>query len=77
MLHDPLTAAACNPPEIWQMVDEMLVAEAQWLPQYKREIPRARKRLTSERRLGTHRGRGAARLRVKTVDQLKKSARKR
>ena len=31
---DPLVGAVCNPEEIWQMVDEMLVAQAQWLPQY-------------------------------------------
>ena len=37
MLHDPLTAAVCDPPEIWQMTDEMLVAQARWLPQYKVE----------------------------------------
>ena len=26
MMMDPLVRAVCNPPEIWQMVDEMLVA---------------------------------------------------
>ena len=31
---DPLVGAVCNPKEIWQMVDEMLVAQEQWLPQY-------------------------------------------
>ena len=35
MLLDPLTGAVCNPPEVWAMADEMLKAEAQWLPQYK------------------------------------------
>ena len=39
MLHDPLAAAVCNPEEIWQMTDEMLVAQAQWLPQFAAEIP--------------------------------------
>jgi alpha-galactosidase len=34
MLHDPLVGAVCNPEEVWQMTDEMLVAQAQWLPQY-------------------------------------------
>ena len=34
MLHDPLVAAVCNPEEVWQMTDEMLVAQAKWLPQY-------------------------------------------
>ena len=32
---DPLTAAACTLPQIHAMVDEMLAAEAQWLPQFK------------------------------------------
>lgn len=41
-LMDPLTGAVCNPPEIWQMVDEMLVAQEQWLPQYKDEIELAK-----------------------------------
>ena len=27
MLHDPLIGAVCNPEEIWQMTDEMLVAQ--------------------------------------------------
>jgi alpha-galactosidase len=31
---DPLTAAACTLPSIHKMVDELLAAEAQWLPQF-------------------------------------------
>ena len=62
MLHDPLTGAVCNPPEIWQMTDEMLVAQAKWLPQYRREIRQARKRLRESKPLGTKKWRGAARL---------------
>ena len=42
---DPLTGAVCTPDEIIQMVDEMLVAGAQWLPQYADEIERAKQRL--------------------------------
>ena len=38
---DPLTGAVCNPPEVWQMIDEMLVAQEQWLPQYKEGIAQA------------------------------------
>lgn len=53
MLHDPLTGAVCNPPEVWQMVDEMLVAQAKWLPQYRTEIPKARKRLEGGQRVRT------------------------
>lgn len=34
VLHDPLAGAVCSPDEIWSMVDEMLVAQAEWLPQY-------------------------------------------
>ena len=30
MLHDPLVGAVCNPEEVWQMTDELLVAQAQW-----------------------------------------------
>ena len=45
MLHDPLTAAVCNPEEIWQMTDEMLTAQARWLPQYQERIPAAQARL--------------------------------
>jgi alpha-galactosidase len=33
---DPLTAAACTLPAIHAMVDELLRAEAQWLPQFAR-----------------------------------------
>jgi len=59
---DPLTGAVCNPYEISQMVDEMLIAQAKWLPQYKAEIPRARRRLKSEKPLGTRKSKGAARV---------------
>lgn len=45
MMMDPLTGAVCNPEEISRMTDEMLVAQAKWLPQYKHAIPAARKRL--------------------------------
>ena len=49
MLHDPLVGAVCNPEEVWQMTDEMLVAQAQWLPQYASEIPAAERRLADAR----------------------------
>ena len=62
MMMDPLTGAVCNPPEIAQMVDEMLVAQARWLPQYKRAIARARKSLAGGKLIKTKEGyRGAAR----------------
>jgi alpha-galactosidase len=47
MLMDPLTGAVCTPAEIAQMVDEMLVAGQEWLPQYKEEIAAAKQRLAS------------------------------
>ena len=68
VLMDPLTAAVCNPPEISQMVDEMLVAQAQWLPQYADAIPQAKERLASEKPLGTKSTAGAARLKPKERD---------
>ena len=74
VLHDPLTAAVCNPPEVWQMVDEMIVAQAKWLPQYAKEIAGAKKRLATEKPLGTSKTRGAARLREKTVAEIGKDA---
>jgi alpha-galactosidase len=74
MLHDPLTAAVCNPEEIWQMTDELLVAQAQWLPQYADEAPRAQARLDEAVRTGkrvkTVETRGAARLEVKSVADM-------
>jgi len=71
---DPLTGAVCDPNEISQMVDEMLVAQAQWLPQYRREIPRAKKRLAAEKPLGTRKWKGAARIRTRNVAEMKKHA---
>jgi alpha-galactosidase len=69
MMMDPLTGAVCETEEIAQMADEMLVATAEWLPQYRREIPLAKARLAKVRRNGTYRGihksKGAARLPVK------------
>ena len=48
VLHDPLVGAICSPEEVWQMVDEMLVAQAQWLPQYAHAIPAAKERLAKQ-----------------------------
>ncbi|HLZ56926.1 MAG TPA: alpha-glucosidase/alpha-galactosidase [Ktedonosporobacter sp.] len=74
MLHDPLVGAVCNPEEVWQMTDEMLVAQAQWLPQYKNEAPRARQRLEEAVKNGTRakliETEGAARLHTRTVEEL-------
>jgi alpha-galactosidase len=53
------------------MTDEMLIAEAQWLPQYADEIEAAKKRFASEPRLGTKETKGAARLETKTVEEMR------
>lgn len=71
---DPLTGKACDPNEISQMVDEMLVAQGRWSPQYRKEIPRARRRLKAEKPLGTRKTKGAARLRTKSPAKLRKNA---
>ena len=70
VLHDPLVGAICTPEEVWQMVDEMLVAQAQWLPQYADAIPAARERMKSPK-VKTRDWAGAARLDVRTVTQLR------
>ena len=62
-LMDPLTGAVCNPPEVWQMIDEMLVKQEKWLPQYKEAICDAKARLLSGNLIPTKEGyKGAARL---------------
>jgi alpha-galactosidase len=71
MMMDPLVSAVCTTPQIGQMTDEMLVAQAKWLPQYRREIPAAKRRLASEKPLGTHGTKGAARLPTKSVAEMR------
>jgi alpha-galactosidase len=70
MLMDPLTGAVCNPPEVWQMTDEMLVAQAQWLPQYGQAIEAAKARLAAGDLIPTKEYAGAARLHTKTVEEM-------
>ena len=60
VLHDPLVGAICSPEEVWQMVDEMLVAQAEWLPQYADAIPAAKERL-AQANVATRDWEGAAR----------------
>jgi len=74
VLHDPLTAAVCDPDEVWRMVDEMLVAEARWLPQYRREIAAARRRVARAPRPRHAGWKGAARLRTRSVAELRRKA---
>jgi len=71
---DPLTGAVCDPNEISQMVDEMLIAQAKWLPQYRKALPKARARLKAEKPLGTRKTQGAARIKTKTVAEMRKNA---
>jgi alpha-galactosidase len=78
MLHDPLVGAVCDPEEVWQMTDEMLTAQAQWLPQYAPEIPAASRRLAFAEANGTRvklrQTEGAARLHTKTVEEMAQKA---
>ena len=70
-LMDPLTGAVCNPPEVWQMIDEMLVAQEQWLPQYKEGIAQAKENLAKGNLIPTKEGyKGAVRLKEKTVEEV-------
>ena len=70
VLHDPLVGAICTPDEVWQMVDEMLVAQAAWLPQYADAIPSARERLRNPK-VKTRDWTGAARRSVRSVEELR------
>src|SRR5205085_12164156 len=77
MLHDPLVGAVCDPEEVWQMTDEMLAAQAEWLPQYvaNGEIAKAEARINEHQANGTRiktlEGfEGMARVKAKTVEEL-------
>jgi alpha-galactosidase len=74
VLHDPLVGAICTPEEVWQMVDEMLVAQAKWLPQYADAIPAARERLKSPK-VATRDWAGAARLPARSVEEIRAAKR--
>jgi alpha-galactosidase len=74
MLHDPLVGAVCDPEEVWQMTDEMLVAQSAWLPNYATEIESANERLAAHVSAGTRvtlsETRGAARLPTRSIGEL-------
>ena len=70
VLHDPLVGAICTPDEVWQMVDEMVVAQAQWLPQYADAVPAAKARL-EKATVKTKDWQGAARKSVRSVEELR------
>ncbi len=76
VLHDPLVGAVCNPEEVWQMVDELLVAQAQWLPQYADAIAGAEER-TSRASVKNGNWQGAARLKVRSVKELRSNEKER
>ncbi len=74
MMMDPLTGAVCNPREIWQMADEMLVAQEEWLPQYGAAIAAAKTRLAAGNLIPTKENyQGAARLHVKTIEEMEQN----
>jgi alpha-galactosidase len=75
MLLDPLVGAVCSPPEVWQLVDEMLVAQKEWLPQYGDAIAAAEKRVAEREAAGQGPGtaratQGAYRLKPKTPEEM-------
>ena len=70
VLHDPLVGAICTPEEVWQMVDEMLVAQAEWLPQYSGAIDDAAKRL-SRKTVKTRDWQGAARREMRPIEAVR------
>jgi alpha-galactosidase len=71
MMMDPLSGAVCNPQEIWQMADEFLVAQAQWLPQYTSASAAAEARLAKGNLIPTRSNyEGAARLQIKSVEEM-------
>lgn len=72
MLMDPLTGAVCTPAEIYQMVDEMLAAEEEWLPQYKEEIAAAKLRLSSGNLVPRKNYKGI-RVHEKSIEEMRKN----
>jgi len=76
-LLDPLTGAVCNPPEVWQMVDEMLIAGEAWLPQYKNTIAQIKKKWDKAAAEGSlippRDYMGAARVKERTLEEMGES----
>lgn len=70
MLMDPLTGAVCTLAEIFQMVDEMLVASESWLPQYQKEIEAAKVRLSKDDLIPSKNYQGI-RVHEKTVEEMR------
>jgi alpha-galactosidase len=79
MLHDPLIAAVCTPEEVWQLTDELLLAQAKWLPNYSQtDIEAARARLECHEAEGTRvtlqMTEGAARLHTRSIAEMQTQA---
>ncbi len=70
MLMDPLTGAVCNPAEIYQMVDEMLIEQEKWLPQYASEIELAKERQKDGPKI-PHKNYVGVRLHEKTIEEMR------
>lgn len=70
VLHDPLVGAVCTPEEVWQMVDEMVVAQAQWLPQYAHAVDGAKQRLR-HKTVATREWQGVASRSVRSIEELR------
>lgn len=69
-LMDPLTGAVCNPKEVWQLIDEMLVAQKAWLPQYERYIQQLETHDFIDSSLLSRATQGAARLHTKNIQEM-------
>lgn len=70
VLHDPLVGAICTPEEVWQMVDEMVVAQAAWLPQYAHAVAGAKERL-ARGTVRTREWKGAASREVRPLEEVR------
>jgi len=70
VLQDPLVSAVCNPDEVWAMVDEMLVAQSKWLPQYQGEMDQAIERIKNSK-VKKKNFKGAARMNTRSPEELK------
>lgn len=69
MMLDPLTGAVLEPQEIWQMTDELLVAEAEWLPQYKEGIAAAKENLAASY-IPMNKKQSTTRKQTKTIEEI-------
>ena len=63
-------SAVCNPDEVWAMVDEMLVAQSKWLPQYQGEMDQAIERIKNSK-VKKKNFKGAARMNTRSPEELK------